>query len=418
MKKCLLIAALAMAFACSAPREKLLEIHLPNDGNLMRYPDVESVQEVLDSVVSMGFNAVVVDIKPPVGYTYYESELLPNVREAKRYPCHEKRDFDMAGTFIAEGHRRGLKVSLSSTTLSMGAWPLDEDGPAYTVPEIGALTCVEYLPCGLRDIKDSREHGIFAFLNPVLPQVRELMVAHVKEVVGKYHPDGFLLDYCRYNNIHSDFSPASREAFEQWLGHEVEDFPQSIFTYRSDWEYDIAPGKYYREWMTWRAGVIHDLVKELAAAVKEVSPKTDVVYWAASWWPSIQRNGQNWAGQGTQWIAGHEGELDFNAPGYEKTGFADCLDIFEMGAYLQHVLGADDPESMEYAVARGKALNAGACRFVGSFAADAEDMREAFSLMYRQTDGISFFAIDACWKDPGLYERLKDAIRYAKESDR
>lgn len=417
MKKSLIFAALAMAIACSAPREKLLEIHIPNDGNKMRYPDLESVTAALDSVVSMGFNAIVVDIKPPCGFAYYESEIIPNVREAKMYPCHEKTGFDMAGVFIEEGRKRGLKVSLSSTTLSMGAWPLEVDGPAYTVPRIGAMTCVEYLPEGLRDIKDSRKHGIFAFLNPVLPEVHALMVAHVKEVAAEYHPDGFMLDYCRYNNIHSDFSDHSRKAFEQWLGHEAEDFPYSIFTYNSDREYDITPGKYYRQWMTWRAGIIRDLVKELASAVKEVSPKTEVYYWAASWWPSIQRNGQNWAGQGTRWIADHADELDFIAPGYEETGFGDCLDVFELGAYLQHVLGPDDPESMEYAIARGKALNAGSCRFVGSFAEDAEDLREAFRLMYRETDGVSFFSLDACYKEPDLYATIKDAIRYAKICD-
>ena len=334
------------------------------------------------------------------------------------YPCHEKSDFDMAQAFIDEGHRRGLKVSLSSTTLSMGAWPLEVDGPAYTVPRIGAMTCVEYLPDGLHDIKDSRSHGIFAFLNPALPEARELMIAHVKEVAGKYHPDGFLLDYCRFNNYHSDFSEYSRKAFEEHIGHEVEDFPYSIYTYNGTDEYDISHGKYYREWMTWRSGLIQGLVRDLAAAIKEVSPKTEVSYWAASWWPWIQGNGQNWAGQGTTWISEHYGSLDFATQDYAATGFGDCLDTFEMGAYLQHVHGADDPESMEYALKRGKALNAGSCRFVGSFAADAQPLKDAFDLMYRETDGVSFFAIDACWKDPSLYAEIKEAIRYAKDNNK
>ena len=404
-----------MMAACAPKSEKTLEIHIPNDGNLCRYPDIESVRTVLDSVVSMGFNAVVVDIKPPVGYTYYESSLIPNVRNAKTYPNHEVSSFDMAGAFIEEGHKRYLKVSLSSATLSMGAWPLEVDGPAYTVPQLEGLTCIEYLPDGLHDIKDSREHGIFAFLNPVLPQVRRLMVDHVKEVCSMYKPDGFLLDYCRYNNYHSDFSEASRKAFEEYTGHEVEDFPYSIYTYPGENAYQIVPGKYYREWMEWRAMVIKSLVGELAAAVKEVSPKTEVSLWTASWWPWIQGNGQNWASTTTSWIKEHEAELDFATPDYTKTGMADLLDVYEMGAYLPKAYGKDDPESMEYALERGKQLVNGACTFYGSFAGEAENLRDAFELMYRCTDGIAFFCIDVCYKDPSKYAEIKDAIKYAKE---
>ena len=96
----------------------------------------------------------------------------------------------------------------------------------------------------------------------------------------------------------------------------------------------------------------------------------------------------------------------------------EIIDIQHTDGNEGIVLGPEDPESMEYALERGKALNAGSCRFVGSFAADAEDLREAFNLMYRETEGVSFFAIDACWKDPSLYAKIKDAIRYAKDNNR
>ena len=420
MKRLILLTLTLMTVlvACAPrPEDKLIEIHLPNDGNLCRYPDLATVQATLDSVVSMGFNAIVVDIKPPVGYTYYESDLIPNVRHAKTYPNHEKTDFDMAAAFLEEGRKRHLKVTLSSAMLSMGAWPLEVDGPAYTVPEFGAMTCVEYLPGGLRDIKDSREHGIFAFLNPALPEVRELMVAHVKEVCGKYHPDGFMMDYCRFNNYHSDFSEASRQAFEAYIGEPVEDFPACIYTYPGDNEWEIVPGKYYRRWMEWRATLIRDLIADCAKAVKEVSPKTDVVVWTASWWPWIQGNGQNWGSTTTSWIAEHRDEFDFTTPDYEKTGFADLLDIYELGAYLPMAYGKDDPDSMEYAVIRGKALNNGVCTFVGSVGTEA-NLSEAFELMYRETAGISFFALDACFKNPSLYGVLRDAVANAKAATR
>ncbi|MBR1573244.1 MAG: family 10 glycosylhydrolase [Bacteroidales bacterium] len=414
-QKLLLATALSLLLAaCSpAPADKLIEIHLPNDGNLCRYPDLETVQATLDSVVSMGFNAIVVDIKPPVGYTCYESSLIPNIRNARTYPNHEKTDFDMARTFLDEGHKRHLKVTLSSAMLSMGAWPLDVDGPAYTVPEFGEMTCVEYLPDGLRDIKESRDFGIFAFLNPALPKVHDLMVAHVREVCQMYKPDGFMLDYCRFNNYHSDFSEASHKAFEAYVGEPVEDFPFCIYTYPGDNPWEIVPGKYYRKWMEWRSMLIRDLVADCAKAIKEVSPATDVVVWTGSWWPWIQGNGQNWGSPTTTWIAEHRDQFDFATPDYEKTGFADLLDIYELGAYLPYVYGMDNEESMEYAIARGKALNDGACTFVGSVGTEAP-LRDAFELMYRETAGISFFALDACFGKPEKYAELREAVAHAK----
>ena len=68
-------------------------------------------------------------------------------------------------------------------------------------------------------------------LQPVLPEVREYVMRMVTELVTNYDFDGYILDYCRYMNMNSDFSEASKKAFEEYAGVTCTDFPRDIYYY-------------------------------------------------------------------------------------------------------------------------------------------------------------------------------------------
>ena len=76
---------------------------------------------------------------------------------------------------------------------------------------------MQYKPEGMVDIKDDPTK-VAAFLNPVLPEVQEFALRFIREIVTNYDFDAYALDYCRLPDYQSDFSEASKEAFEKYIG--------------------------------------------------------------------------------------------------------------------------------------------------------------------------------------------------------
>ena len=165
-------------------------------------------------------------------------------------------------------------------------------GAAYSDPELAGRTCVEYTPEGRKDIKDDPTK-VAAFLNPVLPENQEYVLRFAHELLTKYKFDGYALDYCRFPDAESDFSPASREAFETYLGHGIDRFPEDIFTYDANGA--RVAGPYYKQWWEFRSGVIRDFIARIRATVDELQPGVNLVFLAASWLHAIYTQGQNWA---------------------------------------------------------------------------------------------------------------------------
>lgn len=92
----------------------------------------------------------------------------------------------------------------------------------------------------------------------------------IKEVVRNYAFDGIMLDRARYDCIDSDFSPESKKMFEKFIGKKVEKFPEDIFEWRPNAEggIDRVGGPYYHQWLTWRASVIYNFIKDVRTSIK------------------------------------------------------------------------------------------------------------------------------------------------------
>lgn len=368
--------------------EKPVVLWIDAEANFSRLRNQSNVRRYLDMAEKAGFNTIVVDVKPVQGDVLYDSDFLPACTSLGGAVV-ENRGYDYLQFFIDEARDRDMKVTVSTTIMTMGL-PQSKTGPGYTDPYWDDKFCIEYLPEGLVDIRESTAWDVFAFLNPVLPEVREYVMKMVKEIVTKYDFDGYCLDYCRYMNINSDFSEASKKAFEDYAGVTVENFPEDIYTFNSSDKTDINPGKYYNQWVEWRSSVIQSYVTEIRETIKSVKPDVDLEYWAASWWP-LPHTGQNWASPSVNMSKSYWWATE----NYYKTGFADQLDIFQLGAYLSVVDDINNPESVAYAIQRAKSLINKDCTLYGTIqCADASfDIKKAVTLCLEETEGVMVFEL-------------------------
>lgn len=399
--------------------EKPIAMWIDAEANFGRLSTTTDIKIWLDKIQKAGFNAIIVDVKPVQGDVLYNSAFLPACTSLGGKTV-ENRGFDYLQYFIDQARARGMRITVSTTIFTMGL-PASKTGPGYKdYPDSDYdlsywddKFCKEYLPDGIVDIRQTKDWGIFAFLNPVLPEVHDYVIRMVTEICEKYDFDGYALDYCRYQNMNSDFSDASKEAFEKYIGETLNDFPNDIYYYKPGvvGKDSYTPGPYYNKWVEWRSSVIQGYIKDIRAAVKAVKPNVDIEYWAASWWP-LPATGQNWASPNLNSTSSYW----WASPQYYKTGFADQLDIFQLGAYLNRVYGPADAESVEYAINRAKRIINGDCRLYGTFQCSNKnfDIEEAVYLCLKETDGVMVFELSHA-HNTNAWNKIKSGIDRAEK---
>lgn len=410
------IAAIALAggifAACGsghdAPTEKPKQLWMCAEANFHRFASKDSITYYLEKARNTGFNEVVVDVKPIQGKVLYKSKILPQLTNVDTVEI--ERDWDYLQYFIDEGHRLGLKVIASACVFPAGS-PWWHRGLVYDNPEYQSRTCVQYLADGsLQPIyEDSTQ--VAAFLNPAREDNRMLALDMLLEIINNYDIDGLALDYCRYPDNRSDFSPESQAAFEEYIGEKVENFPGDIFTYNPDSTHN--PGKYYKQWWAFRSGIISDFVHQVSDTLHSLRPGAELNYWAASWIHAIHGNGQNWASPRSQWSSAYP----FGSEAYQATGFAPYLDNFVVGTYLERVYGPADNESIEYGLARADTLVKGDCNLIGSIyavnhdsnPANPQNIDNAVTVCLDKTKGLMVFDILQVI-EMDLWDSIKTAI--------
>ncbi|MCM1449798.1 MAG: family 10 glycosylhydrolase [Clostridiales bacterium] len=371
------ITAAATGFLCSCGGgEKKTEGDTPKylwmcaEANFERFATKDSIDFYLDKIVETGFNHIVVDIKPIQGKVLYDSEVCEQLTTV--HDTEVNRDWDYFGYFLDRAHDKGLKVVASACVFPAGS-PWWHKGLCYDDTTFMARTCVQYKQDGtLQPIyEDSMQ--VAAFLNPARQDNRDFAMGILTEIMHKYDIDGLALDYCRFPDTRSDFSPESKALFEQYVGETIENFPEDIYTYAANPEAGDSirvAGKYYKQWWAWRAGIISDFIHQVSDSLKSIRPDAELDYWAASWIHALQGHGQNWASPRSSWVKAYP---EYGSDEYQAAGFAPYLDNFIAGTYLERVYGPDDNESVEYGLARADTLLKGDCNLVGSIYAINHD---------------------------------------------
>lgn len=392
----LFVVAGALFGACSDKKdennEKPKYLWMCGEANFDRFSDRDTITYYLEKAKETGFNNIVVDVKPIEGKVLYKSKLVPELTCIDSMVV--ERDWDYLQYVIDEAHRLGMKVTASACVFPIGSsyW---QKGLCYEDTTFDNLTCIEYRPDGtIEDIRTNKTK-VAAFLNPIRQESRDYAMGVLSEIVSNYDVDGLALDYCRFPDLESDFSTESREAFENYIGSRIENWPSDIFTY--DEQGDTVTGKHYNEWLAFRAGVISDFIREVSDSIKTINPDIELNYWAASWLHAIEKNGQNWASPRSEWCK----QYPYGSDAYQAAGFAPALDNFIVGAYLERVYGPEDNESVEYALNRADSVIMGDCHVIGSIQSinhsadpsDPHNLGNAVKCCLENSEGLMVFDI-------------------------
>ena len=391
-----LAATVVMAFAACTPQTdcqplagKPKYLWFDASANFARFAQKDSIDYYLDKAVEAGFNRIVVDVRPVEGEALYKSEILPEMTRIGNTTV--ERDWDYLQYFIDGAHQRGMKITAGTTMFPVGS-PHHNIGPAfYDEPQFEGRTCLQYTPEGMVDIRTQKKE-VAAFLNPAMPENQEYALSFVKEIVEKYDIDGYSLDYCRYPNMYGDFSDFSRSDFEKYLGRKVENWPQDIFSFNDKKE--VVAGPLFHDWWSYRAKVISDFVGRTTQTIKSIKPDVEVVYWAGGWIYGLYGTAQNWASPRHPLHLDPYNETWCNRD-YMKAGFADKIDAFMLGAYLNDIYDITNRNSIEYSIYRADNLTKGDCRMYGTiYALNHElNIEDAVYVCLRDSEGLMVFDI-------------------------
>lgn len=314
-----------LAFASGKPKVMWLDC----SANFQRFSYPDSIRFYVDKCHEAGITHLVLDIKDNTGEVLYPSKYAAQKKNWKNF---DRPDFDFIGTFIEAAHARNMIIFAGMNIFADG----------QNIVKRGAIfdkhkkwQAINYVPRkGLLPVTEI-EGKPTMFLNPALKEVQKYEIDVIKEVVRNYAFDGIMLDRARYDCIDSDFSPESKKMFEKFIGKKVEKFPEDIFEWRPNAEggIDRVGGPYYHQWLTWRASVIYNFIKDVRTSIKKIKPECMLAAYTGAWYPTYFEVGVNWASRN------YDVSKDFSwaTPDYKNYGFAELLDFYTNGNYYWNV---------------------------------------------------------------------------------
>lgn len=300
--------------------------------NFARFSDPDSIDYYLTKIADLGFTHAVVDIRPISGEVLYDSKIAPRMREWDGIP---HGDFDFLGHFIQKGHELGLEIHASFNVFSAGHNFIkrgqifdghDDWASIVYTPNQGIIPITE----------DKGPDKYAAMVNPINKDFQQHIIGVLKEVVQIYPElDGLILDRVRYDGINGDFSALSKTEFEKYVGETVQLFPQDIFEWKknADGQYSRVAGKYFKQWIEWRAKNIYDFMKLAKSEVKSINPEVSFGTYTGAWYPSYFEVGVNFASN--QYDPSKD--FDWATPNYKNFGYAELMDLYTTGNYYTHI---------------------------------------------------------------------------------
>jgi len=347
----------------------------------------EGVRSVLSKAKEAGIDTVVVDVKPLSGEVLYMSTRAPRLGKVKgfEYPA----DFDLLQAMIQEGRATGISIHANLNIFSEGHrhW---KRGPAYLHPE---WQVISYEPRGLTLAQDSIYSTFGLFVNPIGP-AREYELAIISEVISHYDVEGIVFDRMRYPNLYADFSEETRIAFQELLGCTRINWPYDVFRHSDD---GIKEGRFYKEYLEWRAWQIKNFATEACGLVRSIRPNTQVGVYVGSWYDTYYNEGVNWGS--STYHAGYP----WMTPSYNETGYAELFDYICAGCYYPYVRIEDAcaaGKSPGHSVEAGCDMSMNAVRhaskvygslYLLDYKDDAVRFAQAVDMARSKTDGVMLF---------------------------
>jgi len=142
----------------------------------------EQLRRILDQLQDANFNVVLFQARAQ-GYVFYKSRIEP----LSPYFNHGD-NFDPLAFAIEECHKRGMECHAWII-----AYPMGKANVRYTGKgKRRKATVIQDKPSYYKAI------GNYWYLDPGMPETRNLIVSIVKEIVNNYDVDGIHFDYIRY----------------------------------------------------------------------------------------------------------------------------------------------------------------------------------------------------------------------------
>ncbi|MBN1853407.1 MAG: sulfatase-like hydrolase/transferase [Pirellulales bacterium] len=214
--------------------------------------------ENLDRFHDSGLRVLIPFVTTTGGKAEYPSQLIPD---------NVWGSWDPVALMVDEARKRGLQIYPTMCVLASG-----HDRPD------GILKL--HPDWALRD-KAGQPIG---FISPGHPEARAWVVSVLLEIAARYHPDGILLDYCRYPGNEAQMDPVTQAQFEK--SHPADQFPPGSALYND------AFRKFKRECLT-------ELMGQISNALRAFDPKPRIaVYMWGAHELKGTRDWRTWADRG------------------------------------------------------------------------------------------------------------------------
>lgn len=392
--------------------------------NFERFSHRDSISYYLEKIAAIGFTDVVVDIRPITGEVLYDSRHAPRMREWKGYV---RPDFDYLAYFITTAHALDMKVHASMNVFVAGH-NFHDRGPIYDRhPEWASIV---YDRDGtIKPITEQKEK-YSAMVNPLNAAFQKHICRVAAEVARKYPSlDGLLFDRVRYDGIEADFSELSRRYFERYLHHRLDSFPSDIYRWK---DCQLVRGKYFCQWIEWRASVIMQFMAKLRKAVKRANPHIAFGTYTGAWYPYYYEMGVNFASCQYNPYP----QYDWATPTYHTTGYMELLDTYITGNYYTDITLHDALTHQGLTLVESEARDwsgtwycvEGSCMklrevlgghpfYSGILAdqhqADPDRLRRAVEASLSYSDGLMLFDICHLIACPALWHSLEEGMHNA-----
>ena len=297
----------------------------------------DNIRRDLQRAYDAGITDVVVDVRPTEGDVLFNCSVIDQVTQLPswqggHYTMYTRTStWDYLQAFIDIGHELGLKVHAGVNMMVGGCKyaNLGQQGAVFRNAEQRDWVTVLNTTGGLVNEMDQSDRGT-KFYNPANDDVQRYLLTMLRDL-AKYNLDGIVLDRCRYDNFASDFSDVSRQKFEQYLGHAVDNWPADVM--KPGMAVTPIPSTtptYFKDWMAFRAKVIHDFILRARDAVKGTNNKIQFAVYVGAWYSTYYDGGVNWASSKYDPSADYPRWANSD---YRKYGFAQNLDFLLLGAY-------------------------------------------------------------------------------------
>jgi len=312
--------------------------------NLAWTIDPAKVHEFVANAKRVGFNEIIVDVKPINGKILFGGP--PEERFTTFRDVRLPENYDLLKQFSTEARAQGMRIVACINAFSEGHSYFPGVGSAFEKPEWQTKVAVpryrvlleDYTtiplitdpkakpvegsaqvsddgvvipgtgitvnmptaktPIGIRASTETVTQleayptMVAVFVDPLEPGVQERLLGII-ENVAKYDIDGIVFDRLRYSAIDSGMGPAMRKAFEEKHGS-VGSWPESIF-YAPATPGPLKHGPRFAEWMQFRAEVMQEFLRDARQTIKRVNPKLTVGSYVGAGWETYYEVGVDYA---------------------------------------------------------------------------------------------------------------------------